>query len=71
MKPVRADQRAEPTAAPGKGTSDASGALWARIWSNQNTVAALKRVESNRGAPGIDGMTVEELRPYLSALVGD
>jgi len=65
VKPVRADQRAEPTAAPGKGTSDASGALWARIWSNQNTVAALKRVESNRGAPGIDGMTVEELRPYL------
>ena len=33
---------------------------------------ALKRVESNGGAPGIDGMTVEELRPYLKrALVGD
>jgi RNA-directed DNA polymerase len=67
VKPVRADQRAEPPAAPDKGASDASGALWARLWSNQNTVAALKRVESNRGAPGIDGMTVEELRPYLRA----
>ena len=25
----------------------------------------MKRVESNGGAPGIDGMTVKELRPYL------
>jgi RNA-directed DNA polymerase len=26
---------------------------------------AIERVERNGGAPGIDGMTVEELRPYL------
>lgn len=32
---------------------------------NENVVAALKRVRQNKGSPGIDGMTVEELRPYL------
>jgi RNA-directed DNA polymerase len=31
----------------------------------KNMVAALRRVERNKGAPGIDGMTVGELRPYL------
>ena len=30
-----------------------------------NLLTALKRVERNGGAPGIDGMPVEELRPYL------
>jgi group II intron reverse transcriptase/maturase len=27
---------------------------------------ALERVESNKGAPGVDGMTTEELRPWLT-----
>jgi len=31
----------------------------------ENMVAALQRVISNRGAAGVDGMTVEELKPYL------
>jgi len=26
---------------------------------------ALRRVESNKGAPGIDGMDLNSLRPYL------
>src|SRR6516225_172111 len=30
-----------------------------------NMQAALQRVMSNRGAAGVDGMTVEELKPYL------
>ncbi len=30
-----------------------------------NLEAALKRVKKNRGSPGIDGMTVEDLTPYL------
>ncbi len=30
-----------------------------------NVLSALKRVEQNQGSPGIDGMRVGELRPYL------
>ena len=30
-----------------------------------NLKAALKRVRKNKGGPGIDGMTTEELLPYL------
>lgn len=32
---------------------------------NANIAAALRRVEENKGAPGSDGMTVQNLRPYL------
>jgi group II intron reverse transcriptase/maturase len=39
--------------------------VWERIWERQNLLTALQRVETNGGAPGIDGMTVKELRPYL------
>jgi RNA-directed DNA polymerase len=31
----------------------------------ENMIAALRRVEANRGSAGIDEMTVESLRPYL------
>jgi len=31
----------------------------------QNCLAALRRVRNNKGGPGIDGMTVEELAAYL------
>ncbi|MFL5419619.1 MAG: group II intron reverse transcriptase/maturase, partial [Myxococcales bacterium] len=30
-----------------------------------NAKAALRRVKQNKGSPGSDGMTVEELTPYL------
>ncbi|MFC5668507.1 group II intron reverse transcriptase/maturase [Kitasatospora misakiensis] len=33
--------------------------------SKENLLAALNRVESNRGAPGVDGVTTAELRPWL------
>ncbi len=33
--------------------------------SRENLLAALNRVEANRGAPGVDGMATAELRPWL------
>jgi RNA-directed DNA polymerase len=39
--------------------------LWERMLSKENLLAALDRVEANRGAPGVDGMTTAELRPWL------
>lgn len=41
--------------------------LWERIFSRDNMKRALQRVERNGGAPGADGMTVEEMRPWLVA----
>jgi len=32
-----------------------------------NLRAALKRVRSNKGSPGVDGMTMDELGDYLRA----
>src|SRR5512139_1115194 len=50
------------------GTADGGGAaLWEQIFSRGNLFAALARVEANGGAPGVDGLTVEGLRPYLKA----
>ncbi len=51
-------------AAHGAERSGASG-LMGKALESQNLQAALKRVRSNKGSPGIDGMTVEELPDYL------
>lgn len=39
--------------------------LWELMLSKENLLAALNRVEANRGAPGVDGMTTAGLRPWL------
>jgi len=39
--------------------------LWEKIFSRENLQAALKRVQENKGAPGVDGMTVQELADHL------
>jgi group II intron reverse transcriptase/maturase len=39
--------------------------LWERMLSPENLGRALRRVRANRGAPGVDGMTTEELVPWL------
>ncbi len=36
------------------------------ILNNHNVQVALKRVESNKGAGGVDNMQTDELRQYLS-----
>ncbi|WP_405650089.1 group II intron reverse transcriptase/maturase [Streptomyces sp. NBC_01386] len=36
------------------------------VFSKENLLAALRCVEANRGAPGVDGMTTEELRPWIA-----
>jgi RNA-directed DNA polymerase len=41
--------------------------VWERIFSRENLMTALKRVQSNGGAPGVDGMKVEELASHLKA----
>jgi group II intron reverse transcriptase/maturase len=38
-----------------------------RVLSRPNLLAALKRVRKNKGSPGIDGMTVDELPDWLRA----
>jgi len=39
--------------------------LLEEVLRHENLMEALKRVRSNRGAPGIDGMTIEALAPHL------
>lgn len=41
------------------------GLLLEEVLERENLRAALKRVKSNKGAPGIDGMTVNELPKFL------
>lgn len=41
--------------------------LWEAIFSRGNLFRALERVQSNKGAAGVDGMTVEELPEHLKA----
>lgn len=68
VKPEPNSQRAEPSPALNKGMSNAVGeGVWERVWGRENLHKALQRVEANGGAPGIDGMTVKELRGYLKA----
>jgi RNA-directed DNA polymerase len=53
-----------PKAKNGNGCSG-SDHLMQQVVERDNMRAALKRVKRNKGSPGIDGMTVEELSTYL------
>jgi RNA-directed DNA polymerase len=46
---------------------EAEGRLLEMILGRDNMMAGLRRVEANKGAPGVDGMLVEQLRAYLKA----
>jgi RNA-directed DNA polymerase len=52
------------TATHGSGRSGAA-ALMERVVERSNVKAALKRVKANKGSPGVDGMTVDELPMHL------
>lgn len=47
--------------------SPSSNGLMEQVVARDNLKQALKRVRQNQGSPGIDGMTVDELAPYLVA----
>ena len=55
-----------PNVAARKGTSHPEGSkLMEAVVERENMAKALRRVQENQGAPGVDGMTVDELLPYL------
>ena len=55
--------------APGEAESHpaaGTGTIWEKFLSRENLAVALRRVERNAGAPGVDGMKTTELRSWLS-----
>ena len=54
-------------AAQGKERSGSDDSLMERVVARENALAAFQRVRRNKGGPGIDGMSVEALEPYLRA----
>lgn len=67
MKPEGPRQEQGDHTAPGDTVPHPAKAveLWKEAFSRDNLASALRRVEQNAGAPGIDGMTSGELRPWL------
>jgi len=65
VKPVGLAQSAEPFPTRDNGKSDVR--TWEAVFERENMQTALKRVENNKGAAGIDGMSVKDLRGYLKA----
>ena len=56
----------QPNSAPGDTAAHpAEAGLWEKFLSRGNLAEALRRVEQNAGAPGIDGMSTRDLRPWL------
>jgi RNA-directed DNA polymerase len=56
-----------PTTSDGDERSGGDHQLMEQVVARVNALAALKRVKQNRGSPGVDGMTVDDLTPYLAA----
>jgi RNA-directed DNA polymerase len=66
MKSDSTGPERSPSPAPGDTESHpAEAGLWELFLSRGNLAEALRRVEQNAGAPGIDGMSTKELRPWL------
>jgi RNA-directed DNA polymerase len=54
-----------PTTPRGDDRSGSDHSLMGQVIARANALAALKRVKQNKGSPGVDGMTVGDLSPYL------
>ena len=66
MKPEDPRSERSPSPAPGDtAPHPAEASLWEQFLARENLAEALRRVEQNAGAPGIDGMSTKELRPWL------
>ena len=55
-----------PTTSQGTERSGGDRLLMEQVVARANALAALKRVKQNKGSPGVDGMTVGDLSPYLA-----
>jgi group II intron reverse transcriptase/maturase len=55
----------EASTLPGEKEGSGASGLMERALSRPNLLAAYKRVKKNKGSPGIDGMTVEDLPTWL------
>jgi RNA-directed DNA polymerase len=66
VKPEGPRPERSPSPAPGDtAPHPAEASLWEQFSSRENLALALRRVEQNAGAAGIDGMSTKELRPWL------
>src|SRR5688572_18373741 len=66
VKPEGARPERSPSPAPSDtAPHPADASLWEQLLSRGNLAEALRRVEQNAGAAGIDGMSTKELRPWL------
>ena len=61
----RAERSVEIPTAPGAKEGSGASGLMERVVSRPNMLAAYKRVKENKGNPGIDGLTVEDLWSWL------
>jgi len=59
------EQSTQPTQLEENPSEGREETLMERVVERSNLLEALKRVEQNKGAPGVDGMSVGELRNYL------
>jgi RNA-directed DNA polymerase len=62
------DARLEHSRSPAPGDTaahPAEASLWEQLLARENLAEALRRVEQKAGAPGIDGISTKELRPWL------
>ena len=55
-----------PTTPRGDERSGGDHRLMEQVVARANALAALKRVKQNKGSPGVDGMTVDDLTPHLA-----